>query len=88
MPISPDPSQGAPAQRRAPRVLELRAVPEAAIRASATVQSPCVRVCCLDDNDMCLGCGRLLAEIRDWHQSDDTQRKAVLALARARLDAS
>ena len=85
MPIPPDPAQWAPVQRRAARVLELRPVPEAAIRASATLQSPCVRVCCLDDKDMCLGCGRLLAEIRDWHQSDDAERKRVLDAARLRL---
>ena len=79
MPISRDPADWA-------RVLGLHPVPEATRR--ATVQSPCVRVCCLDDKDMCLGCGRMLGEIRDWHRSDDTQRKAVLALARARLATS
>ena len=86
MPISRDPADWARVPRRAPRVLELHPVPEATRR--ATVQSPCVRVCCLDDKDMCLGCGRMLGEIRDWHKSDDTQRKTMLAQARARLDAS
>lgn len=72
-------------QRRAPRVLELRALPEAAVEASSNIESPCVRVCCLDDNDMCLGCGRLLAEIREWRQSDSAQRQHILEAARARL---
>ena len=88
MPIPRDPAEWAPVQRRAARVLELRPLPEAAIGASATVQSPCVRVCCLDDKDMCLGSGRLLSEIRDWHRSDDAQRRRVLVAARARLAAS
>ena len=30
------------------------------------VPSPCIRQCALDDNQVCLGCGRTLDEIRRW----------------------
>ncbi len=33
---------------------------------ASTVQSPCVQNCCLDNNDMCQGCFRMLDEILIW----------------------
>jgi predicted Fe-S protein YdhL (DUF1289 family) len=50
-----------------------------------TVDSPCVRNCCLDDNDICIGCGRHLLEIQQWQQSSDEQRLEIVALARQRM---
>ncbi|WP_268745679.1 DUF1289 domain-containing protein [Cellvibrio mixtus] len=32
----------------------------------SVVQSPCVRNCCLNEEDICLGCFRSLAEITRW----------------------
>jgi hypothetical protein len=48
------------------------------------VASPCVRNCCLDDRDVCMGCGRSLDEIRAWSESDDAARRAILDRATAR----
>jgi predicted Fe-S protein YdhL (DUF1289 family) len=48
-------------------------------------ESPCVRNCCLDDQDICLGCGRHLHEITGWSKADEAQRRAILALSRQRL---
>ena len=47
--------------------------------------SPCVRQCCLDDADTCLGCGRTLQEILDWHSADGDARAAILHRAAQRL---
>lgn len=47
-------------------------------------QSPCVRNCCLDENDVCLGCGRLLDEILRWRSVTDTERDEILVLAKNR----
>lgn len=55
--------------------------------ASGPPDSPCIRMCCLDDSDTCLGCGRLLAEILRWHRADDDDKRAILALAAARREA-
>lgn len=49
-----------------------------------TTSSPCTRVCCLDDQNVCLGCGRTLDEIRRWSQMSDAERVKVNELARAR----
>ena len=48
--------------------------------------SPCVRNCCLDDDDVCLGCGRRLDEILAWHSVDDVGRHTILALAAGRRE--
>lgn len=38
------------------------------------VESPCVRNCCLDDKDMCLGCFRMLDEILIWSTASPQQQ--------------
>ncbi|WP_372626358.1 DUF1289 domain-containing protein [Arsukibacterium sp.] len=49
------------------------------------IMSPCVRNCCLDQQDCCLGCGRLLSEILQWQQLTDKQREHLMAEAEQRL---
>jgi predicted Fe-S protein YdhL (DUF1289 family) len=49
------------------------------------VTSPCVRDCCLDEAEVCMGCGRQLQEILRWHAASDEEREAILAVAKARL---
>ncbi|WP_083759650.1 DUF1289 domain-containing protein [Shewanella denitrificans] len=41
--------------------------------------SPCVRHCCLDANDVCLGCQRTLVEILAWHSMADSQKQQLMA---------
>lgn len=48
------------------------------------VASPCVRNCCLDDDDICLGCHRSLAEIVAWGGASDQERRAILEWAAER----
>ena len=43
-----------------------------------SVLSPCIRQCCLDENDICLGCFRVLAEITGWQRAGDPQRLLIL----------
>ena len=50
------------------------------------VPSPCTRQCCLDAQDVCLGCGRHLEEIMRWHVAGSAERQAILAAAEARRD--
>ncbi|HAW92777.1 MULTISPECIES: DUF1289 domain-containing protein [unclassified Arsukibacterium] len=47
--------------------------------------SPCVRNCCLDQQDCCLGCGRLLTEILQWQQLTAPQRERLMVEAEKRL---
>ena len=49
--------------------------------------SPCVRNCCLDEANVCMGCGRSLEEIIAWSSASDDEKSATLARSRARLAA-
>lgn len=43
------------------------------------MKSPCVRVCRLDPDLRCLGCGRSVQEIRLWRSYDDATRDGIMA---------
>lgn len=49
--------------------------------------SPCVRNCCLDEADVCLGCNRSLQEICAWHKASDAEKTDILIRCRARYTA-
>lgn len=49
-----------------------------------TIESPCVRNCCLNDDDICVGCYRSLAEISRWSLADDPAKVLILTAAEAR----
>ena len=49
-----------------------------------TVESPCIKNCCLNDDDMCLGCFRLMDEITQWAYCDETEQQAILDRAAQR----
>ncbi|KAA1171197.1 DUF1289 domain-containing protein [Marinobacter salinexigens] len=48
------------------------------MRASDKVRSPCVSVCALDENDVCIGCHRTGDEILRWTQMTNDERRDVL----------
>ncbi|MET3454587.1 DUF1289 domain-containing protein [Pseudomonas kilonensis] len=52
------------------------------------VPSPCVNICALDDDDICTGCQRTVAEITWWSRMDNEERRGVLALCHERAKAS
>lgn len=41
--------------------------------------SPCVGKCGLDNNDICLGCYRLVSEISGWLNKPEQEKKAIVA---------
>ncbi len=49
------------------------------------IDNPCVRNCCLDHADVCLGCGRHVDEITGWHQATDAEKQQILQKAAERL---
>jgi predicted Fe-S protein YdhL (DUF1289 family) len=49
------------------------------------VESPCIKVCQLDAQNVCVGCGRTLAEIAEWSRMGPEQQRSVCAAAAARL---
>lgn len=42
------------------------------------VRSPCVSVCALDENDVCIGCQRSGDEILRWTSMTNDERRDVL----------
>ncbi len=49
------------------------------------MQTPCVRQCTLNMDDICVGCGRQLDEIMQWVSYSDKQRNDVNKLSQGRL---
>lgn len=55
------------------------------------VASPCVSICALDEEDICIGCQRNVDEIIRWSRLNNSERREVLqrcherALARGQL---
>jgi predicted Fe-S protein YdhL (DUF1289 family) len=49
--------------------------------------SPCIRNCCLDEHNVCMGCGRLLQEIVAWGTASADDKAAILARSRERRQA-
>ena len=44
------------------------------------MNSPCTRDCRLDDNDLCLGCFRLIDEIYDWKSFTEDEQLNIINL--------
>jgi len=49
-------------------------------------ESPCVRNCCLDSDDICMGCFRSIDEITSWNAASAEERKIILKRALERRD--
>jgi predicted Fe-S protein YdhL (DUF1289 family) len=50
----------------------------------AEVKSPCISVCALDDDGICIGCWRTDDEIASWIDLDNDRRREVVRLAQQR----
>lgn len=51
---------------------------------SNEVPSPCVSICALDINDVCVGCHRTGDEISRWWGMDKAEKQKILELAKER----
>ncbi len=51
---------------------------------NSAIESPCIRNCCLNDEDVCLGCFRLLDEITGWAYSNEIEKAEILSHAAQR----
>ncbi|WP_299872934.1 DUF1289 domain-containing protein [uncultured Cocleimonas sp.] len=54
----------------------------------ATVASPCIDICDLDDDSICLGCYRAIEEIAGWGMLDNAEKLEVIELANKRREAA
>lgn len=49
-------------------------------------QSPCVRICTLNDDKICIGCGRSADEIKNWSTFSDESKMLIKAQLKKRLE--
>jgi predicted Fe-S protein YdhL (DUF1289 family) len=51
--------------------------------------TPCIAICFIDPaTSLCLGCGRTLPEIAQWHKMDSLARRTVMATLPRRMTAA
>lgn len=48
------------------------------------VKSPCIEVCALNDQDVCIGCYRTANEIIEWFSASDERKRAILSAVNER----
>lgn len=51
---------------------------------STDIESPCIRNCCLNEQDVCIGCFRSLEEIKQWHRATQSEKQEILTTAQNR----
>ena len=49
-------------------------------------QSPCVRICTLNHDNICIGCGRNAEEIKNWSIFSDDEKRSVKNQLKKRLE--
>ncbi len=52
------------------------------------VKSPCVAICALDENNVCIGCYRTGEEITQWGEMDNEKKRDILKKVAMREQAS
>jgi predicted Fe-S protein YdhL (DUF1289 family) len=51
---------------------------DAALSGEAGVPSPCIDVCRLDSQGLCIGCRRTIDEIAEWSRASEARRREIL----------
>lgn len=49
------------------------------------VRSPCISNCCLDNEDICLGCFRHIDEVVGWHSASELEKIEIIKRCDRRL---
>jgi len=56
--------------------------------AEPEIKSPCMSLCCLDEQDVCIGCHRSVKEITGWRGMTHQQKKETMMQVVKREQAS
>ena len=48
------------------------------------VESPCIKVCKLDENNICKGCHRTTEEIAEWSSATEARKIEILKFSQGR----
>jgi len=49
------------------------------------VNSPCINICKLDENKICIGCYRTLDEIANWTKYTDEEKQNIINQVQNRI---
>ena len=49
---------------------------------SMNINKPCIRQCCLNEEDVCLGCFRTFDDMLQWNKSSSEEKMKMLKMAR------
>lgn len=50
----------------------------------SAVPSPCVNICSIGRDGICVGCARTLPEIGEWASASDERKRAIMNLVSSR----
>ena len=48
------------------------------------INKPCIRRCCLNEEDVCLGCFRTFDDMLQWNKANSTEKTKMLQMAEQR----
>ena len=57
-----------------------------AFNSEPEVKSPCVSLCVLSEEQVCLGCGRSRDEVTAWSRASVAEQREICRLAQARME--
>ena len=49
------------------------------------MKSPCVRICALNEEHWCVGCGMTVRDLRIWRSADEEEQKRIVAESSERV---
>lgn len=49
------------------------------------VKSPCINICRLNENQICIGCYRTIKEIAEWTKYTDMEKQNIINLLASRV---
>lgn len=51
------------------------------------IAKPCIKKCCLNEKEVCLGCFRTLSDMKVWHKASMEEKTKMLEEAQRRKEA-
>ncbi|NOR55027.1 MAG: DUF1289 domain-containing protein [Sulfurovum sp.] len=51
-----------------------------------TIDKPCIRQCCLNEKDVCMGCFRTFSDMQAWHKVSVEEKTKILDEAKKRKE--
>lgn len=53
----------------------------------SSIEKPCIRECCLNEKEVCMGCFRTFSEMKVWRKVSVEEKRKILEAALRRKEA-